>query len=112
MRIRGIVHPDFPSIASGPIAHFPIADHKHGFRKQHRTTTALHAITAHISRGFNQNKPAYTTVLVAIDLSKAFETFSHATLFEDIALMTFTFLESHHYLTELKSYHTQMIVRL
>ena len=63
---------------------YPVADHQHGFRKQHSTTTALHAISTHISRGLNQNRPCDRTVLVALDLSKAFDTVSHATVFEDI----------------------------
>uniref|UniRef100_A0A1I8NKZ4 Uncharacterized protein n=1 Tax=Musca domestica TaxID=7370 RepID=A0A1I8NKZ4_MUSDO len=36
---------------------FPVADHQHGFRKLHSTTTALHAISTHVSRGPNQNRP-------------------------------------------------------
>ncbi|XP_037811763.1 uncharacterized protein LOC119603706 [Lucilia sericata] len=38
--------------------------------------------------GLNQQRPCERTVLVALDLSKAFDTVSHATLFEDILQST------------------------
>uniref|UniRef100_A0A1I8NKY0 Reverse transcriptase domain-containing protein n=1 Tax=Musca domestica TaxID=7370 RepID=A0A1I8NKY0_MUSDO len=62
---------------------FPVADHQHGFRKLHSTTTALHAISTHVSRGLNQNRPCDRTVMVALNLSKAFDTVNHATLSEE-----------------------------
>lgn len=65
--------------------HFQLAQHQHGFRKQHSTTTALTAIATQISDGLNQSRPCERTVLVALDLSKAFDTVSHTTLFRDIA---------------------------
>ena len=66
------------------LGNFPFASHQHGFRKQHSTTTALDAISTHISRGLNQNAPCDRTVLVGLDLSKAFDMVNHAALFEDI----------------------------
>lgn len=48
---------------------FPVADHKHGYRKLHSTTTVLHAIPTHMSaEDWNR------TFWVALDLSKAFHT--------------------------------------
>ena len=61
------------------------ADHQHGFRKGRSTLTALQAISDHITTGLNKSKPRDRTVLVAIDLSKAFDTVSHETLLNDIA---------------------------
>ena len=57
-------------------------DHQHGFRPKHCTITALHAINDQIATGFNQRKPASRTVLVALDLSKAFDTVDIDTLLE------------------------------
>ena len=50
----------------------------------HSTTTALTAITTQIAHGLNQQRPCERTVLVALDLSKAFDTVSHTILFQDI----------------------------
>ena len=54
--------------------HLPIADHQHGFRKGRFTTTVLHEIDCHITRGLNKRKPFERTVLVALDLRAAFDT--------------------------------------
>lgn len=48
---------------------YPVANHQHGFHPQH-------------SRGLNPNKPSHNIVLVALNLSKAFDIFNYATLFE------------------------------
>ena len=61
------------------------ADHQHGFRKGWLTLTALQAISDHVTTGLNESKPRDRTVLVAIDLSKAFDTVSHEFLLNDIA---------------------------
>lgn len=60
------------------------ADHQHGFRKGHSTTTALHIILDAIQHGLNQRKPNQRSVLVALDLSSAFDTVSHSVLLQDI----------------------------
>ena len=62
-----------------------LADHQHGFRKGRSTTTALQEITDHIKTGLNMKKPANRTVLVAVDLSKAFDTVNHETLLREIS---------------------------
>ena len=54
-------------------SHIHLKPHQHGFRPAHSTSTALHIITDQIAHGFNQPKPPHRTVLVALDLSKAFD---------------------------------------
>lgn len=61
-----------------------LESHQHGFRKDHSTQTALQEINQHILKGLNKEKPAHRTVLVAIDLSKAFDTVDHTLLLTDI----------------------------
>ena len=61
-----------------------LASHQHGFRKCHSTTTCLQEISDHITKGLNQYKPVERTVLVAIDLSRAFDTVDHNILLKDI----------------------------
>ena len=63
------------------------ADHQYGFRKGQSILTALQAIFDHLTTGLNKSKPHDRTVLVAIDLSKAFDTVSLSipeALFNDI----------------------------
>ena len=60
------------------------APHQHGFLKGRSTLTALQGMTDHIKTGLNKKKPADRTVLVAIDLSKAFDTVDHEILINDI----------------------------
>lgn len=61
-----------------------IAYHQHGFRKGHSTVTALHFVINTIQQGLNQRKPNQRTVLVALDLSRAFDTVSHGVLLKDL----------------------------
>ena len=61
-------------------AAMPLKDHQHGFRRSRSTVTALQETVNFIERGLNSKKPARRTVLVAIDLSKAFDTVSHEIL--------------------------------
>ena len=65
-------------------ASIPLANHQHGFRKGRSTNTALQEISSHITKGLNKLKPVDRTVLVAIDLSKAFDTVNHEILLNDI----------------------------
>ena len=54
--------------------HLPISPEQHGFREQHSTSTLLTNVTQTILDGFNQQAPPLRTVLVAVDISKAFDT--------------------------------------
>jgi retron-type reverse transcriptase len=60
--------------------HLPPASHQHGFRPNHSTTSALTNLSNHIISGFNQKRPPHRTVMVALDLTKAFDTVDHLTL--------------------------------
>ena len=53
-----------------------------GFRPKHWTCTALPTITADIAAGFSRKKPAHQTVLVAIDLTAAFDNVDHQQLID------------------------------
>ena len=64
-----------------------LAPHQHGFRKGRSTQTALQDITSHIKQGLNKKKPVDRTVLVAIDLSRAFDTVDHEILIKDIVAL-------------------------
>ena len=61
-----------------------LKDHQHGFRCARSTVSALQETTSFIERGLNSKKPAQRTVLVAIDLSKAFDTVCLEQLLKDI----------------------------
>ena len=62
-----------------------LEDHQHGFRKGRSCTTALQDITSHIKQGLNKDKPVDRTVLVAVDLTCAFDTVNHEILTDDIS---------------------------
>ena len=57
--------------------HLKIPAHQHGFRPLHSTVTALQDLNNSIADGFNKKKPAERTVLLQIDLSKAFDMVNH-----------------------------------
>jgi hypothetical protein len=66
-------------------AHLAPNAHQHGFRPKHSTVTALLKLTNRIARGFNQNKPAHRTIVVALDLTKAFDSLDHCSLIDKVA---------------------------
>src|SRR6476469_3588641 len=48
--------------------------HQHGFKTHHSISTALHQLTNQITQGFNKPQPPDRTIVVSLDLSKAFDT--------------------------------------
>ena len=64
--------------------HLPIPDFQHGFRKSHSTITALNDFNQHVCNGMNQKRPPDRTILLQIDLSKAFDMVSHNKLLKDL----------------------------
>ena len=68
------------------LKHLNFAGHQHGFRSRHLTVIALCDVATAISNRFNKQKPADGTVLVAIDMSKAFDTVKHSKLLEFIKI--------------------------
>ena len=70
------------------VEHLPPVSHQHGFRPRHSTTSALLKLTTDIASGFNQKKPASRTVVVALDLTKAFDSVDHRTLIELVSNST------------------------
>ena len=75
--LEAILHPDIRNAVN-------FAEHQHGFRKGRSTTTALQGLKNKITEGLNRKKPVHRTVVVAIDLSKAFDTVDHELLLKDI----------------------------
>ena len=64
--------------------HLPVPDVQHGFRTKHSTVTALNDFNQAIAEGFNQKKPHNRTVLLQLDLTKAFDMVSHDKLLKDL----------------------------
>ena len=63
---------------------FSHAEHQHGSRKGHSTTTALCEIDDHIRTGLNRRKPAHRTFMVFLDIRAAFDTVNINKLIEMI----------------------------
>src|SRR5579872_2389254 len=55
-------------------SHLPEKEYQHGFKAKHCTVTTLQNITNTIAKGFNEKSPPKRTVLVSLDMSKAFDT--------------------------------------
>src|SRR6476661_5389998 len=55
-------------------ANIPNNPHQHGFKKHHSTSAALHQLTNQITQGFNKPQPPGRTIVVSLDLRKAFDT--------------------------------------
>ena len=67
---------------------FPLAHHQHGFRPQRSTILAMLPLTDYIAQGIRQPKPPRRTVVVALDISKAFDRVDHTLLLEQISNST------------------------
>ena len=52
----------------------PMISYQYGFKHKHSTHTALHNICHQITKSFNISRPLPSTVAVALDMSKAFDT--------------------------------------
>ena len=64
------------------LTHIPFHPAQHGFRPKHSTCSALSTITADIAAGFSRKKPVHRTVLVALDLTAAFDNVNHQQLLD------------------------------
>ena len=64
------------------LTHIPFNPAQHGFRPIHTTCTALSTITADIAAGFSRKNPAHRTVLVALDLTAAFNNLDYQQLLD------------------------------
>ena len=54
--------------------HIKLSPSQYGFRSQHSTSTLLTNLTQTILEGLNSQKPAYRSLLAAVDINKAFDT--------------------------------------
>ena len=63
---------------------FNLAHHQHGFRRNRSTTSALLPLVNHVATGIRQPKPPDWTVIVALDISKAFDRVDHTLLIEQV----------------------------
>ena len=64
------------------LTHIPFHPAQHGLRLKHSTCTALSTITADIAAGFSGKKPAHRAVLVALDVTAAFDIVDHQQLLD------------------------------
>ena len=64
------------------LTHIPLHPAQHVFRPKHSTCTALPTITADIAAGFSRKKPAHRKVLIALDLTAAFDNVDHQQLLD------------------------------
>ena len=64
------------------LKHVPFHPAQNGLQPKHLTCTALSTITADIAAGFSRKKPAHLTVLVALDLTAAFDNVDHQQLLD------------------------------
>ena len=58
---------------------------QHGYKAKNSTTTALQTITHTITKGFNKKRPPKRTIMIAVDMSRAFDVVNHTRLIEKIA---------------------------
>jgi hypothetical protein len=61
----------------------PIAKFQHDYTSFHSTVTALLPFVTRVAVGFNDVKPACRSALLALDISKVFNSLDHTVLIED-----------------------------
>jgi hypothetical protein len=66
-------------------AALPKHESQHGYDTMHLTVMALLQISKAVAIGFNGTKPALPSAVVAIDISKAFNSVDHTLLIEEIS---------------------------
>ena len=64
------------------LTYTPFHPAQHGFRPKHSTCTSQSTITADIAAGDSRKKPVHRTVLVALDLTAAFDNLDHQQLLD------------------------------
>ena len=75
-------------LVSGVNSHLLPAADQHGFRHGHSTIYAVLQLTSDVATGFNQRKPPYPTICVAVDLTAVFDRVNHNVLLSKIARST------------------------
>ncbi len=65
-------------------SHPKIPSFQHGFWKNHSTITALNDFNEQVCNGFNKKQPPDRTLLVQLDLSKAFDMVNHDKLLKGL----------------------------
>ncbi len=65
--------------------HLLLQQHQHGFRPKHSTTSALLSLTNCALNGFNRKNPPDRTIVVALDLTKAFDSIPHTKLIDKVS---------------------------
>ena len=65
--------------------HLVIDNSQHGFRAGRSPTSALLPLVSAVIDGFNEQKPAKRTVVVSLDLSKAFDSVKHDRLLRKLS---------------------------
>ena len=68
--------------------HLPQKSFQHGYKSKHSTTTALQHMTNIAAKGFNKKRPPQRTILIAIDMSRAFDVIDHRKLIEKMINLT------------------------
>ena len=64
--------------------HIPLSPTQHGYRPHHSTTTLLTNLTQKVQDSINSRRPPHRTLLITIDISKAFDAISRPLLINKI----------------------------
>ena len=70
--------------------YLPKKKYQHGYKAKHSTTTALHKISQTIADGFNKKRPPQRTIMIAVDMSRAFDVINHHLLINKLINQTNT----------------------